>query len=144
MPQTPLILLVEDDPNDALLAGLALEKAGLTYELRHVRDGEEAINYLGGQPPYDDRKSHPVPALVLLDLKMPKISGFEVLSWLRNTPGITRIPVVVLTGSIQPEDRVQATSLGAAGFGTKPVDFSDLINLVRNLVPLWLPQSSRG
>ena len=138
-----VILLVEDDPDDALLTSRAIERAGLPCEIRRVHDGEEAINYLSGQLPYQDRTSHPLPSLVLLDLKMPKISGFEVLSWLRNAPSIMTIPVIVLTGSVHPEDRVQAKSLGAAGFETKPLDFSDFATLVKNLVPLWLPQSSK-
>jgi len=77
------ILLMNDDPNDVLLVQRALKKAGLPYPLIHRRDGEEAIDYLSGKPPYSDRAQHPLPKLILLDVKMPKLSGFDVLNWMQ-------------------------------------------------------------
>src|ERR1043165_7389245 len=79
------VLLVEDDPDDVLLTQIAFEKARLVNPLKVVRDGEEAIAYLSGEPPYDDRERFPLPILLLLDLKMPKVNGFQVLEWLNTT-----------------------------------------------------------
>src|SRR3954471_2172026 len=111
---TPIILLVEDDPNDALLAERALRKAGVTHKIIHLHDGEEAIKYLGGESEFTDRVKHPLPRLVLLDLKMPKLTGFDVLTWLQSRPEIAAmVPVVVLTGSIHPQDIEDARRLGA-------------------------------
>src|SRR5215470_5183655 len=95
------ILFVDDDPNDMLLVERALKKAGLSYPLIHGRDGEEAIDYLSGKPPYSDRTKHPLPALILLDIKMPKINGFDVLNWMQCQPALAKIPVVILTASVR-------------------------------------------
>ena len=94
-----VILLVEDDPNDILLIQRAFRKANLTTALRVVKDGDEAIAYLSGKGPYRDRRRYPLPVLILLDLKLPRRSGFEVLQWLKARLGLRRIPVVVLTSS---------------------------------------------
>src|SRR5207244_9902623 len=100
-PATPAaILFVDDDPNDMLLVQRALKKAGLPYPLIHRRDGEEAIDYLSGKPPYSDRAQHPLPKLILLDVKMPKLSGFDVLDWMQRQPTISNLPVVILTASV--------------------------------------------
>src|SRR5882762_4014941 len=87
-----MILLVEDDPNDALLAQRALQRAGASQEILHLQDGEEAINYLSGKPPFADRTRYPLPSLVLLDLKMPRMSGFDVLTWLQGHPEFSHAP----------------------------------------------------
>src|SRR2546423_7600514 len=109
----PVILLVEDEEDDAFLEQRALEKSGVPHRLIWVQDGEEAINYLSGEPPFDDRKSHPLPVLVFLDLKMPKVCGLEVLAWLKTRPDLASLRVVVLTGSILATDRAEAQRLGA-------------------------------
>ena len=111
-----MILLVEDDPNDALLAQRALQRAGASQEILHLQDGEEAINYLSGKPPFADRSRYPLPSLVLLDLKMPRMSGFDVLAWLQGKPEFEELAVVVLTGSIEPQDAENAKKLGAVGY----------------------------
>src|SRR6059058_439958 len=80
------ILLVEDSPDDAFMVTRALQQAGVSGPVIHVQNGEEAVNYLIGKPPYEDRVKYPIPALVLLDLKMPRLSGFDVLTWLQNKP----------------------------------------------------------
>jgi len=134
------ILYVDDDPNDMLLVQRALKKAGLTYPLVHKRDGEEAIDYLSGKAPYSDRAKHPLPTLILLDIKMPKVTGFEVLSWLQREPVLAKIPVVVLTASVREEDQSQAQKLGAAGYRAKPVEFGELVDIIRDVDARWLSQ----
>jgi CheY-like chemotaxis protein len=130
-----VILLVEDDHNDALLAQRALKDAGAAQRVVHLCDGEEAIKYLNGDPPYQDRQTHPPPALVLLDLKMPKLTGFDVLAWLQERPQLAaHIPVVVLTGSIHGEDMKRAKQLGAVGYEMKPVAFIDLVQIARKAI----------
>src|SRR4051812_16030564 len=101
----PVILLVEDDENDSFFVNRALKKAGVKHQLVQLPDGEEAILYLSGEGQYQDRTRHPLPILILLDLKMPKVSGLGVLSWLQTRPELARVPVVVLTGSILERDR---------------------------------------
>jgi CheY-like chemotaxis protein len=132
------ILLVDDDPNDALLVQRAMKRASLSYPVVHRRDGEEAIDYLSGKPPYADRAKYPLPALILLDIKMPKLTGFEVLAWIQGQPSLAHIPVVVLTASVRQEDRHEAEKLGAVGYRTKPVDFSELVDIIRDVNGRWL------
>jgi len=133
-----IILLVEDDPNDALLVERALQRAGATQEIRHLQDGEEAINYLSGKPPFDDGEKFPLPSLVLLDLKMPRMSGFDVLAWLRGRPELAGLPVVVLTGSIEPQDMDNARTLGAVAYEVKPIDFGKLVEIAKGIDARWL------
>lgn len=138
-----IILLVEDDPNDALLAQRALQRAGASQEILHLQDGEEAINYLSGKPPFEDRNRHPLPSLVLLDLKMPRMSGFDVLAWLQGHPELAELPVVVLTGSIEPQDVENAKKLGAVGYEVKPIDFGKLVQIAKGIDARWLGQSPK-
>src|SRR5579872_3127592 len=104
MNKNNVILHVEDDPNDVTLVGLAFRKAKADSVLVVVNDGEQAINYLNGEGKYADRANHPFPALVLLDLKLPRKTGLEVLAWVRSQPQpeLKRLPVVMLTSSNQP------------------------------------------
>jgi CheY-like chemotaxis protein len=134
------ILLVDDDLNDVLLVQRAMKKAGLSHPLIHKQDGEEAIDYLSGKPPYADRAKHPLPRLILLDIKMPKLSGFDVLNWIQRQPALPKIPVVILTASVRQEDRNEAQKLGAVAFRTKPIDFSELVNILREVEARWLSQ----
>ena len=130
-----IILLVEDDHNDALLAQRALKDAGAAHRVIHLCDGEEAIKYLNGDPPFQDRQTHPSPSLVLLDLKMPKLTGFDVLAWLQDRPQLAaNIPVVVLTGSIHGDDMKRAKRLGAVGYEVKPVAFTELVEIARKAI----------
>src|SRR5512140_200503 len=115
------ILHVEDDPNDALLFQHACRKAGVSFDLRAVNDGDEAIAYLRGNADFCDRNKHPMPQLVLLDLKMPRLSGFDVLSWLRSETGFSKLPVIVLTSSNHEMDIQRAYDLGANSYLVKPV-----------------------
>jgi len=134
----PVILLVEDNPDDVLLARRAVKKASLAVAMQVVEDGDEAVAYLGGSGPFGDRVRHPLPALVLLDLKLPKRSGLEVLRWVRSQPGLDTTPVVVLTSSSEDEDIQKAYALGANSYLLKPVAFNGLVQLLGVLDLYWL------
>jgi CheY-like chemotaxis protein len=136
--EDPTVLLVEDDPDDVLLTRRAFAKAHFPTPLHVVSDGQGAIDYLGGEGEYADRGRFPLPLILLLDLKLPRRSGFEVLQWLRGQPGLRRIPVVVLTGSGQSVDVNRAYDLGANSYLVKPVRSDDLTDLVKSLNLYWL------
>jgi CheY-like chemotaxis protein len=125
------ILLVEDDPNDVFLMERAIAKSNLDLNLQMVANGEEAISYLSGQGKYANRTAYPIPHCVFLDLKMPFVSGFEVLEWLRGQPGLSDIPVVVLTSSPEHRDRARAMQLGAKGYALKPPSPQMLIEILQ-------------
>jgi len=131
--ENAVILLIEDRDDDVLLVRKALEKAELPNPVYVVKDGEEAIAYLSGEPPYSTRSNHPLPDLILLDLKMPKVDGFEVMTWIRNQSGIRAIPLVVLTSSEDLRDVNRAYALGAISFLVKPLDFQNPVELARVL-----------
>jgi CheY-like chemotaxis protein len=133
-----LILLVEDDPNDIILIKRAFEKARITNPLQVVENGEEAISYLAGKGHYGDRVKYPIPMLILLDLKLPRKSGHEVLEWLRQQPILKRLTVVVLTSSQQSSDINKAYDLGANSYLVKPVTFDALVEMVKTLNLYWL------
>ena len=132
------VLLVEDDPNDILLMERAVRKAGLSHAMKTARDGEQAVDYLSGEAAFADRGLHPLPALILLDLKLPKLSGFEVLKWLRGQPELRRIPVIVLTSSKEKHDIAHAYELGANAYLIKPAVFNDLVDLVKIIFSFWI------
>ena len=132
------ILLVEDSPDDALLIQRAFRKANLANPVQLVRDGEEAVAYLSGATPYEDRGRFPLPVFMLLDLKLPRRSGLEVLAWLRQEPAVRRLPVVVLTSSRESVDVNRAYDLGVNSYLTKPVGFEALIEMVKNVNLYWL------
>ena len=133
-----VILLAEDDPNDVLLIQRALQRNQVVNPLQVVRDGEEAIAYLSGQGAFADRERHPLPVLMLMDLKMPRKSGLEVLEWVRQQPGLKRLPITVLTSSNQSPDINRAYELGANSYLVKPAGFDSLLELVKNLDMYWL------
>ena len=116
----PLILLAEDDDNDVFFMRRALQKAQIEFSLSVVHDGQQAIDYLGGEGECGDRERHPLPAIILLDLKMPFLDGFEVLSWIGSQSSLKNIPVVVLTSSAEERDRRKAAELGAKAYFVKP------------------------
>jgi len=132
------ILIVDDDSNDVLLLQRAIRRTRLTVALHFAKDGEEAVDYLSGQGEYGDRDRHPLPALVLLDLKMPRKSGLEVLAWIRHQPALKRLIVVMLTSSNQRSDVNQAYNSGANSYLVKPASFESLIELVKNVDLYWL------
>ena len=133
-----VILLAEDDPNDVLLIQRAFQRNHVTNPVQVVRDGEEALAYLSGQAPFADRERHPLPVLLLMDLKMPRKSGLEVLAWVRQQPGLKRLPIIVLTSSNQSPDINRAYELGANSYLVKPAGFDSLLDLVKNLDMYWL------
>lgn len=138
MPTDFTILLVEDNPDDVLLIQRAFRKANLINPISAVDDGEKAIQYLSGAGEYADRSRHPLPVLVLLDLKLPRKSGHEVLAWIKQHPAFKRIPVVVLTSSTETVDINKAYDLGANSYLVKPVGFDDLFAMVKTLQPYWM------
>jgi len=113
MCSTPIILLVEDDSKDALLAEFALQKILPGVVLCVVSDGIQAVKYLSGELPYADRAKYPFPDVVLLDLKLPHMDGFEVLRWIRRQPSLKVLPVIAMTGSKRKEDSSRACNAGA-------------------------------
>ena len=127
------ILHVEDDPNDTLLLEHACRKAGMIFNLQAVSDGDQAMAYLRGANAFSDRAKHPMPKLILLDLKMPRVSGFDVLAWLRSDDALKQLPVVVLTSSNHDADIKRAYDLGAKSYLVKPVGFEALVELVKTL-----------
>ena len=133
-----VILLAEDDPNDVLLIQRAFQRNQVANPVQVVRDGEEALAYLSGQAPFADRERHPLPVLMLMDLKMPRKSGLEVLEWVRQQPGLKRLPIIVLTSSNQSPDINRAYELGANSYLVKPAGFDSLLDLVKNLDMYWL------
>jgi CheY-like chemotaxis protein len=132
------VLIVEDDPNDVMLIQRAFKKANLVNPVHHVGDGEQAVAYLEGQGEYADRGRYPLPVMMLLDLKLPRRTGLEVLQWLRERPLLKRIPVVVLTSSRESSDVNRAYELGANSYLVKPVAFDALLDLVKTLDMYWL------
>jgi two-component system response regulator len=132
------ILLVEDSPDDEALALRAFKKSNMGNEIIIAHDGEEALNYLFGRGQYADRNVALLPAVVLLDLKLPKIDGLEVLRQIRNNPATKGLPVVILTSSKHEEDMVKSYNLGANSYVRKPVDFNEFVNAVGQLGMYWL------
>jgi two-component system response regulator len=133
-----LILLVEDRPDDVELTLRAFERSHVMNEIVVVRDGEEALDYLFATGTHADRDPDRFPSVVLLDLKLPKIDGLDVLRRLRDDERTRRVPVVVLTSSNEEQDVVRSYDLGANSFVRKPVDFAQFIDAARQLGLYWL------
>jgi CheY-like chemotaxis protein len=132
------ILLAEDDQNDVMLIKRAFSKSHVINPIACVENGEEAVAYLAGHGEYADREQHPLPFMMLLDLKLPRLSGHEVLKWLREQPGLKRLPVVVLTSSREPSDINRAYEVGANSYLVKPVVFEEFSTLLKQLQVYWL------
>jgi len=133
MNEQPTILLVDDSDNDRMLMGAAFKMAECNIARQEVCDGEEAIAYLKGEGPFADRIRYPLPTVMLLDLNMPRINGFEVLAWVRAQPGLKRLSIVVMTASMRTEDVTQAFDLGATSFLVKPSSLHELAAMMRIL-----------
>jgi len=132
------ILLVEDNPNDVELTLHALKKSHLTNNIHVVRDGEEALDFFFGNADKDPSEKIPGPKVILLDLKLPKIDGMEVLRRLKGNPATRSIPVVVLTSSNEERDIVETYSLGVNSYIVKPVDFAKFVQSMHTLGMYWL------
>jgi CheY-like chemotaxis protein len=132
------ILLADDDTNDIWLFRRALKQAQIPNPVQSVRDGAEAMDYLSGRDRYADRDTYPLPALLVLDVKMPRRTGFEVLQWLREQPSLKRLLVVMLSSSNQVSDVNRAYELGANSYLVKPARFDGLLAVVRILEAYWL------
>ena len=133
-----IIVLVEDNPNDEALTLRALKKNNIANEIVVARDGAEALDFVFGQGSHAGRDMNKIIAVILLDLKLPKVDGLEVLKKLRENPKTKLLPVVILTSSKEEQDLIQSYSLGANSYIRKPVDFSKFIEAVRQLGLYWL------
>jgi two-component system response regulator len=135
---TGRILLVEDNPDDQALTLRALEKNNIANEVVVVDDGAKALDYLFGAGEYEGRDTSDRPALVLLDLKLPKVDGLAVLSKIRSDARTKMMPVVVLTSSAEEHDLVKSYELGVNSYVRKPVDFTEFVEATRQLGVYWL------
>jgi len=136
--QQAVVLLVEDDPGQAALARRVLEHAGAHIQLVHVSDGQAALDYLFQQGAYIDPTTSPRPHIVLLDLRLPRVDGLEVLRTVKDDPALRTIPVVVLTTSSSKADIAQAYAHYASSYVIKPVDFEKYTCLMQTLASYWL------
>ena len=132
------ILLVEDDANDVILCQHAFKEAGIPNNLLIARDGAEAIDYVAGNGKFADREQHPLPMLIVLDLKMPRVSGFEFLEWLREQPDNQRFVVLVFSSSNIPGDIGRAYELGVHGFVLKPYTITERTAMWKAFKNWWL------
>ena len=136
----PIVVLhIDDDPNDTALLEAATRRAGVSFRLHNAHDSEHAISYLSGKGAYADRTVHPLPSLVLLDLKMPRATGFEILRWIRSKIQFTNLPVIVLSGSELKDDIRRAYDTGANSYLVKPLGFQALVAMVKQLSNAWVP-----
>jgi two-component system response regulator len=133
-----VILLVEDDANDEALTLRALSKNGIRNEVVVIRDGVQALDYLFGRNAFAIRDVSELPAVMLLDLKLPKIDGLEVLRHVRANPRTRWLPIVILTSSNEDRDRAEGYSLGANSYVRKPVEFTEFVSAVHQLGVYWL------
>ena len=132
------LLLVEDNPDDEALTVRALKKHNLANEIVVARDGQEALDYLFGEGSHSGRDTSALPQVILLDLKLPKVDGLEVLERLSAEPATRHVPVVVLTSSNEEQDMIRSYDLGANSYVRKPVDFEQFLEAARQLGLYWL------
>ncbi len=132
-PSKETILLVEDDPGDVFLMERVMKRAGISNPLRIVSHGQEALDYFMGKGSFADREKNPIPAIVFLDLKLPYVHGFEVLSWIRTQPDLAAVIVIVLTSSSEERDSKRAYELGARSYLVKPPTAESLISILNSL-----------
>jgi CheY-like chemotaxis protein len=129
----PVILLVDDNPHDVVLIRLAFRRVGIIDTIQLVKDGAEAMRYINGEGAYADRHQFPIPTLLLLDLKMPQTSGFDVLQWIREQPELANVIVVVMSGSRNDQDIERAYALGANSYLIKPTRFEEMVKMMETL-----------
>jgi CheY-like chemotaxis protein len=138
------VLYVEDDDNDRVLMEMACSTAGVPFALQVAHDGAEAISYLSGDGHYADRARFPFPELVLLDLKLPRKSGFEVLEWVRDQSELKEMPIVVLSSSNRDTDVKQAFDHGAIYYFVKPLSLQRLVEMVKEIRVKWIEEAGKG
>jgi CheY-like chemotaxis protein len=138
VPEERTILVADDDENDVFLLRRAFEKAGISHTLTAVWNGAEAIAYLRGDGIYSDRQKYPWPELLLLDLKMPVLDGFEVLAWWQTEESAGDLPIIVLSSSNREQEIHRAMELGARGYCAKPADFDYFVMVAHELQNRWL------
>jgi CheY-like chemotaxis protein len=143
MRKLPVILVADDDDNDVLLLERAFQRANVSGRFVVVRDGQEAIDYLSRAGRFGDREKYPWPALMLLDLKMPMLDGFDVLTWWREQGPTRDLPIVVMSSSNQESDVVRAMALGAAAYQMKSGDLQFLVAFARDLREKWLRHAKK-
>jgi two-component system, response regulator len=139
-----IILLVEDNPSDIGLTQRALAKSHIANQMIVAEDGQEALDYLFGAGQYAGREVSELPALVLLDLKLPRVEGLEVLRQIRANKGTSRLPVVILTTSKEEQDVAQSYDLGANSYIRKPVDFTQFVQAIEHLGLYWLVMNEQA
>jgi CheY-like chemotaxis protein len=132
------ILLVEDDPSHRLLIRKNLENHGVSNDVYEAVDGQDGLDYIYGLGVYADRKKYPMPDLVILDIKMPRVDGFGVLDKLKSDPKMKRIPVIMLTTSSRDEEIAKGYERGANAYVTKPLDFDDFAKKLHDLKMFWV------
>jgi CheY-like chemotaxis protein len=135
------VLMVDDNHNDTELTRLAFQQAKITNPLKIMWTAEDAMAYFDAVVESANGEKEPLPDLILLDLKMPKVDGFEFLAWLKSKPELSKIPVVVLTSSDHQRDVNQAYTLGANSFLVKPFDFAEHVRLAKTVRDFWLVQN---
>lgn len=134
----PVVLYVEDEPDDVIFMKIAFERAGLGPAFRSVSDGRDAIRYLVGENSYADRQQHPLPSLLLLDLNLPVVSGFQVIEWMRERPEFRELPIVVFSSSTLAEDKTRSEKMGVKEFIEKPGSAAAFGGVVQTLKAKWL------
>ncbi|MBW1993347.1 MAG: response regulator [Deltaproteobacteria bacterium] len=138
MKKKATILLVEDNRMDIELTLDALREARLDNDIRVVETGEAALDYLLGRGEFADRSAHPLPDIVLLDIKLPGISGIDVLKTIKGTPGLKRLPVIILTSSRDEGDRITSYDHGVNSYLVKPISFDGFLEVIKTLTDYWL------
>jgi CheY-like chemotaxis protein len=143
MSHSHTILVVEDNPTDVMLIRRAFARLNIANPVQVVADGDRAVDYLSGRDTYADRVQFPLPAVVLLDVKLPRRSGLEVLEWLRSQERLRRLPVVMLTSSRQSHDVNRAYDLGANSYLVKPVEFDGLQEMLGTINTYWIDRNEK-
>jgi len=133
----PTLLIVEDNEDDIFFMERIFKQMGARCDLRFARDGVEAVDYLSGKGQFGDRVKNPLPTIILMDLKMPRMNGFEVLEWMQKQPEIKLIPTIVVTSSMMQEDVTRAYRSGANAVMNKPVDKDSLLQMLKTFHLYW-------
>ena len=137
------ILLVEDNRMDVELTLDAFKEARLSNAVHVASTGEQALEYMRGENQYADRQTHPLPDLILLDLKLPGVGGHEVLRQIKSEPELKRIPIIVLTSSLEESDRIKSYDYGVNSFLVKPVSFDGFLEVIKEINVYWLTLNVR-